>query len=62
MLDSKRRLIVVIEQQKLYSEQANKVEDSNKCNGFRPLLTGHLIRRMPSGCISSFNAIQRYTQ
>ena len=54
MPENKRPLIVVVAQQKLYSERQIGVGDSKNVIVFDHLLTGHLTRRMHSGHVRIF--------
>ena len=55
-LESKRPLIVVVAQKKLYRQIG--VGDSKNVIVFDPLLTAHVIRRMRSGVVHIFNGNQ----
>ena len=55
-LESKRPLIVVVAPQKLYGQIG--VGDFINVIVFDSMLTGHVIRRMRSGCIRIFNGNQ----
>jgi len=62
MLESKRPLIVVVAQKKLYSESANLGRGFQNVIVFDRLLTGHVIRRrMRSGRVHILNDNQRET-
>jgi len=53
-------IIFIVEPPKLYSE-GKWGRGFQKCNRFQPLLMGHVIRRMHSGCARIFNGNQRET-
>jgi len=57
-LESKRPLIVVVAHKSYVVNRQIGVGDSKNIIVFDPLLTGHVIRRMRSGCIRIFNGNQ----